>query len=116
MTNNVISFPTDKIVKPAATTGLPPRTEEEVYDYGDYVSGELASLLIMMLAEEGASGPKNELFYKDVALILEATKACVHRMYHVYHPLNTLSDDIFKIVDTGNPEHIVVKLKDESDE
>lgn len=100
---NVVVFPRAK------RDGTPPQTIEEVLDnvelarreHAEYVIDGVSGELFGMLQDEGMEVFSDDMT-KDVALVVEAIRALVHKSMGYDHALHTFSDGIFNITDISS--------------
>lgn len=97
MTDNVILFP--GVRREDAT----PQNVEEIIDQvtqtrKDHVEAVMYDLLPEFIHVFGSYGIdiNDDRYAKDVAMIIESTKAMLHRQYRLEHPFHTMVDNIFQ--------------------
>ena len=108
LANNIIQFPRRG---PDRYTG--PQTAEDVIDNMEvvkqlHIQETLETVVPMFFDKLAAAGflPEDELdFLKDGALIVEATRSFLSKIYNVDHPLQLIAQHLFvEIDDEGNLE------------
>lgn len=113
---NVVRFPSEKIPSKPENLGMPPMTEEQMDDYASEVSANICSMLIAEFIENGFSlEDANDNYFKDVALVLEAMRSVVFRMYNKKHALHELADSVF-ILESSDNGMVSIRMLGEEDE
>lgn len=112
--NNVIQFPrrsTDRIAAP--------QTVEEVIDSVESIKQlhiqETLETVVPILFDKLAAAsfqPENELeFMKDGALIVEAIRSFLLKLYDVNHPLQLIAEHLFEQIDEDGNLEVSSKVK-----
>jgi|TARA_B110000977_G_C10759136_1_gene369939 hypothetical protein len=98
--SNVIKFPTDRVVhnnKPVK----PKLSEEETRQIKEdiFVDQITESLIldIIHVLQENVVDTKTDVFLRDLAIVIEATKSLLKRDFGRDYPMQTISDSIAKI-------------------
>ena len=123
--SNVIKFPTDRVVynnKPVK----PQPSEEEARQIKEdiFVEQVTESLIldIIHVLQENVVDTKTDVFLRDLAIVIEATKSLLKRDFGRDYPMQTISDSIAKIhmlkdgrkVTDINYGNIIIRKKKES--
>lgn len=111
--NNVIAFPNTRRVDAHVTI---PQSLEEVEDAVDIVREahiqqtleQVVPMLFDNLALAGFQPINEDDFLKDGALVVEAIRAFMHKLYGTEHPLQYISEHIFE----ENPESGLLRVAD----
>lgn len=109
--NNVIRFP--KAPQPSYNVVAAPQSIEEVEETVDvvrqvHIQQTLEQVIPMLFDNLALAGfqPVDEMeFLKDGALVVEATRAFLNKVYGMSHPLQIIAENLFEQVDSeGNLE------------
>lgn len=113
--NNVIPFP-----RPKSSSGLQfPKSLEEVEDTVDtvrqaHIQQTLEQVVPMLFDNFALAGfqPADEMeFLKDGALIVEAARAFLNKVYGLSHPLQLIAENLFEQVDSEGSLEVSDKVK-----
>jgi hypothetical protein len=112
---NIVRFPTEKIPTKPENLGMPVMTEEQMDDYASEVSADVCSILVAELLENGFSlEDATDKYFKDVALVLEAMRSVIFRMYNKKHTLHELADNIF-VIESSDKGMVSIRMLGEED-
>ena len=123
--SNVIKFPTDRVVynnkpvKPEPSEEEARRIKEDIFV--DQITESLILDIIHVL-QENVVDTKSDIFLRDLAIVIEATKSLLKRDFGRDYPMQTISDSIAKIhilkdgrkVTDINYGNVIVRKKKES--
>ena len=115
--DNVIPFPR----KSKTTLGVvtPPQSMEEVIETVDivrqaHIQQTLEQVVPMMFDNFALAGfqPADEMeFLKDGALIVEAARSFLNKIYGAQHPLQLIADNLFEQIDSEGNLEVSDKVK-----
>ena len=115
--DNVIPFPR----KSKTTLGVvtPPQSMEEVVETVDivrqaHIQQTLEQVVPMMFDNFALAGfqPADEMeFLKDGALIVEAARSFLNKIYGAQHPLQLIADNLFEQIDSEGNLEVSDKVK-----
>ena len=115
--DNVIPFPR----KSRTTLGVvtPPQSMEEVVETVDivrqaHIQQTLEQVVPMMFDNFALAGfqPADEMeFLKDGALIVEAARSFLNKIYGAQHPLQLIADNLFEQIDSEGNLEVSDKVK-----
>ena len=115
--DNVIPFPR----KSRATLGVvtPPQSMAEVEETVDivrqaHIQQTLEQVVPMMFDNFALAGfqPADEMeFLKDGALIVEAARSFLNKIYGAQHPLQLIADNLFEQIDSEGNLEVSDKVK-----
>jgi hypothetical protein len=112
---NVVRFPTEKIPVKPENFGMPELTEEQMDDYSSELAADVCSILVAELIDNGFSLEEaTEAYFKDVALVLEAMRSVIYRMYSKKHTLHELADNIF-VIESSDKGMVSIRMLGEDD-
>ena len=115
--DNVIPFPR----KTKTTLGVvtPPQSMEEVVETVDivrqaHIQQTLEQVIPMLFDNFALAGfqPTDEMaFLKDAALIVEASRSFLNKIYGANHPLQLIADNLFEQIDSEGNLEVSEKVK-----
>ena len=115
--DNVIPFPR----KTKTTLGVitPPQSMEEVVETVDvvrqaHIQQTLEQVIPMLFDNFALAGfqPTDEMaFLKDGALIVEAARSFLNKIYGANHPLQLIADNLFEQIDSEGNLEVSEKVK-----
>lgn len=114
--NNIISFPRRNYNPDAIPI---PQSIEEVEETVDivrqaHIQQTLEQVIPMMFDNLSLAGfqPANEMeFLKDGALIVEATRSFLNKIYGANHPLQLIAENLFEQVNSNGDLEVSDKVK-----
>lgn len=113
---NVVRFPSEKIPTKPENLGMPPMTEEQMDDYASELAADVCSIMVAEFIENGFSlEHATDTYFKDVALVLEAMRSVIFRMYNKKHTLHELADNIF-VIESSDKGMVSIRMLGEEDE
>lgn len=116
-TDNVIPFP--RKVQTSLGTVSPPQNMEEVEETVDivrqaHIQQTLEQVIPMLFDNLALAGfqPVDEMtFLKDGALIVEAARSFLNKIYGMQHPLQLIADNLFEQIDSEGNLEVSDKVK-----
>jgi len=114
MTNKVIEFPKNKVVREVPEEIHMERQAKADMKQADTIVDEVAGLMITEL-DNYYVDVTNKQFAKDIILVVDALKAAVYRSYGIDHHLHPFIDDNVKLIegdiDSLSKEEIKEKIE-----
>lgn len=99
MTDNIVQFPKDKIVREGINVEEVKKAQEKsLRNYADSVTDELSNALFMEIDNQGLD-KENEKFHRDLNFALSVINAAVYRSLNIRHDLHHFLDEYVKTVD-----------------
>tara|TARA_B100000780_G_scaffold98665_1_gene68861 strand:+ start:544 stop:993 length:450 start_codon:yes stop_codon:yes gene_type:complete len=98
--SNVIKFPTDRVVHNNKPVKPQPSEEEARQIKEDIFVEQITESLILDIIhvlQENVVDTKTDVFLRDLAIVIEATKSLLKRDFGRDYPMQTISDSIAKI-------------------
>ena len=97
--SNVIKFPTDRVVYNKPVKPEPSEEEARQIKEDIFVEQVTESLIldIIHVLQENVVDTKTDVFLRDLAIVIEATKSLLKRDFGRDYPMQTISDSIAKI-------------------
>ena len=96
---NVVMFPTNKVRKPKVKANK--QTEEEAKKIKENIFIEQLveefTLDFIHVLQDNAITMKNDIFLRDLAVVIESIKSLIKRDFKQKHPMQALTDAIAKI-------------------
>ena len=98
MTDKVIEFPKNKVVRDLPEEVHKARQAKADQKFADSVVDELSGILITELDNYGVE-VTNKVFAKDFILVADALRASVYRQFDLEHHLHDFIDENVKIIE-----------------
>lgn len=98
MTEKVIEFPKNKVVRDVPEEHLRARQAKADQKLADTIVDEVAGLMITEL-DNCFVEVTDKQFAKDIILVVDALKAAVYRSFGIDHHLHNFIDDNIKLID-----------------
>jgi len=98
--SNVIKFPTDRVVYKNKPVKPQPSEEEARQIKEDIFVEQITESLILDIIhvlQENVVDTKTDVFLRDLAIVIEATKSLLKRDFGRDYPMQAISDSIAKI-------------------
>lgn len=98
MTDNIVQFPKDKIVREGINVEEVKKAQEKgLKNYADSVVDEISNALIAEIDNQGLD-KDDEKFNRDFAFALNILAASIYRSLKIHHDLHPFLDDYVKTV------------------
>lgn len=101
MTDKVIEFPKNKVVREIPEEHLKARQDRMNQKVADAISEDISGIVLTELDNNGID-VETESFMKDFVLANESIKACVYRFFGIEHYLHHYADNNIKIIQSGD--------------
>jgi predicted AlkP superfamily pyrophosphatase or phosphodiesterase len=98
MTDKVIEFPKNKVVRDLPEEVHKARQAKADQKFADSVVDELSGIVITELDNYGVE-VTNKVFAKDFILVVDALRASVYRQFELEHHLHDFIDENVKIIE-----------------
>lgn len=92
MTDNILSFPKDKIVRVPSAEILEKLKSQGTKNFADGFADEIGTSLFMEL-EGGGLDCEDDMFAKDFTFLMTSLKSLIYRSLDLEHPLHKVSDE-----------------------
>jgi transcriptional regulator NrdR family protein len=108
MTNNVVEFPSHRIIREASSIPMQEvLRENSMRKMADTITDDLIGNIVEDLENSGIDVDRAE-FLKDFSLVADSLRASIYRQFEVEHNLHSFIDTNIKMVSriTGEPVDI----------